>query len=412
MSARTNLPKQSAGNSINSSTSSAPSSSDGNGVRHYKGKRSAARSSSSGNLPVASESTSISRILTLVAMRLVRRLFLARAELKALVYLVAVVVVSLVVDTLPPAISPPTTYFAYKHNILNVVFVKWGWAWTLVITGALSTLTAMLTGGGEWLRVRSHWIRLGAATLTWYLVIALLNRVERSVGVCRLQRVGRHAGQSPRISRDDCLATGGIWRGFDISGHSFLLVFCGLLIVEEAGAIDGWHRIADWIRSESHVRSQPSTSPSPVTPLHHLSADEFDYVRVRYLLYNRLVCAVFVALVVLAALWDTMLMATAVYFHTPLQKTIGGVVGVCSWWFLYRSRVCSSLLVRPGCGGLFSCSSPQTQTAVSSTSFSSARFSQRGSVLASSRTTDIDEGCRARDQPLSALKSRTVGGSK
>ena len=64
------------------------------------------------------------------------------------------------------------------------------------------------------------------------------------------------------------------WRGFDISGHCFLLIFCNLVIHEEGKAFLGWEKIKDFIQDEEQNRENEDMNGSD-TPLSKLKNDEF-----------------------------------------------------------------------------------------------------------------------------------------
>ena len=75
------------------------------------------------------------------------------------------------------------------------------------------------------------------------------------------------------------------WKGFDISGHCFLLTWSNLFVIEEARAYLGWERIKDMVRNEEHRRL--STDPlirakDGDSVLSKLSLDEFLHLRRNY----------------------------------------------------------------------------------------------------------------------------------
>ena len=78
--------------------------------------------------------------------------------------------------------------------------------------------------------------------------------------------------------REACIAGGHLWRGFDLSGHCFLLIFCNLVMHEEGKAYLGWEKIKDFLRNEEHKRVNDDSNRSD-TPLSKLKNDEFLYIR-------------------------------------------------------------------------------------------------------------------------------------
>ena len=81
------------------------------------------------------------------------------------------------------------------------------------------------------------------------------------------------------------------WKGFDISGHCFLLTWSNLFVIEEARAYLGWERIKDMIRNEEHRRLNTDILLSRGkegggdTVLSRLSLDEFLHLRRNYKVY-------------------------------------------------------------------------------------------------------------------------------
>ena len=117
--------------------------------------------------------------------------------------------------------------------------------------------------------IKNNMSRLVIASLVWYSVTTFFNLVETKTGVCEITRYQR---------KESCRAHGHLWRGFDISGHCFLLVFCNLVMHEEGKAYLGWERIKDYIRNEEHKRVNDDTGRTD-TPLSKLKNEEFLLVR-------------------------------------------------------------------------------------------------------------------------------------
>ena len=67
-------------------------------------------------------------------------------------------------------------------------------------------------------------------------------------------------------------------KGFDISGHCFLLIFSNLVVQEEGKAYLGWERIKDFLRTEEH-RRVADEKDRPDTPLTKLKNEEFLHLR-------------------------------------------------------------------------------------------------------------------------------------
>jgi hypothetical protein len=136
------------------------------------------------------------------------------------------------------------SYFARKDNIFNVFFVKRGWGWvSLVLALFLATHPAMrstrlrLQAAGRWALLTGWWILV----TQWAFGPALIDRGFRwTGGKCELieDRVAaegvRDVGDA--FSAAACRSVGGRWAGgADISGHVFLLVLGSYFLAQEVG---------------------------------------------------------------------------------------------------------------------------------------------------------------------------------
>ena len=117
--------------------------------------------------------------------------------------------------------------------------------------------------------MRNNFMRLGIATMAWFFFTTMFNVIEVKTGMCDITKYRQ---------KETCLASGNNWKGLDISGHCFLLIFCNLLIVEEGKAYLGWERIKDFLRNEEHKRVSDDQEKSD-TPLSKLKNEEFLYIR-------------------------------------------------------------------------------------------------------------------------------------
>ena len=132
------------------------------------------------------------------------------------------------------------------------------------------------------------WLRLLANTWTWYgFAQVLFPRIEELTGVCRV---------SSHLSKQSCYQAGFRWTGLDISGHCFLLSFSSLVITEELGNI---HR-------QFGVR-------------------------------DSLLCSATRGLLqVLVLVWEGMMVATSLYFHSEIEKVLGVLCAILPWALLYK----------------------------------------------------------------------------
>ena len=93
------------------------------------------------------------------------------------------------------------------------------------------------------------------------------------------------------MTRYTCYKAGYHWSGFDISGHCFLLTWNNLVIIEEL------QRLAT------------------TTNMNDTSSRSLNFISV----------TVMNILYVLMIVWEVMMFATSMYFHTTVEKVLGTV---------------------------------------------------------------------------------------
>ncbi len=133
------------------------------------------------------------------------------------------------------------SYFARKDNLFNVLFVKKGWAW---ITGAFfvflfthpslkADAAARWRAGIRWAAVTGWWV----VVTRWFFGPGLVDRgFLWTGGVCEIVPVV--GGEKGVVvgSAVECKGMGGRWKGgHDVSGHVFLLVLGSWFLVQEVG---------------------------------------------------------------------------------------------------------------------------------------------------------------------------------
>ena len=132
------------------------------------------------------------------------------------------------------------------------------------------------------------WVRLMLGTGVWYGVAQMLFPwVEEMTGVCRV---------SSHLTKLTCYRAGHKWTGLDISGHCFLLPFSSLVIIEELGNIHRQFRVRE-----------------------------------------SLLCSATSGLLgVLVLVWEGMMLATSLYFHSEIEKVLGVLCAILPWAVLYK----------------------------------------------------------------------------
>ena len=114
------------------------------------------------------------------------------------------------------------------------------------------------------------------------------------------------------------------WVPFDISGHSFLLFHCMLIISEEVKCINGWDRIVEILQKEEQQKTQ------------RLKEEEIAQMKASYFQHTPYIRCVVFFVTLLSIIWDVMLLATIVYFHNMAQKLAGAVFAILGWLLTYK----------------------------------------------------------------------------
>ncbi|XP_015920030.2 acyl-coenzyme A diphosphatase FITM2 [Parasteatoda tepidariorum] len=273
----------------------------------------AKRSQNVGKKPLPDPS-SIKHVFLMIIMHVARKIVLFETELKIAIYLGALLCGSLVSDFTPI----PKSYFSRRSNLFNYYFVKWGWAWTLLVVSIFLGLTSWIYCCGNIDKIKRHFYRLLVGTGVWFCFTKSFVLIESYTSYCSVDKY---------TSRALCIRNNHSWRGFDISGHAFLLIYCGLLIAEEAKAIRGWERIGELIRNFEF------DDDSPLNPLED---EERQHLKENYEKITPYVRSAFLVLTYFSILWDVMLVCTILYFHSMIQKVIGGSLAILLWYATYK----------------------------------------------------------------------------
>lgn len=164
----------------------------------------------------------------------------------------------------------PEDYKIDKTNILNQWFVKNGWGLT---SAAIAPLIFKSIEAGDREKVSQTIFRLILSTILWYTSVNLFQYIDTTTG-------------------------------FDISGHTFLLIFSNLMIDSELKLSN--------INLSQHRLQKHSAYP------------DSDVIHWKLLV------------IILSVLWDFMLLQTALYYHTILQKAIAATWAIGSWYILHQ----------------------------------------------------------------------------
>ncbi len=151
------------------------------------------------------------------------------------------------------------------------------------------------------------------ATLMWFGFTTVFERIDANTGSCL----------NPSIkTKLACRQGDHEWlSGFDISGHTFLLMHSLFMILEEVKVYNKWEELRRKLNEQARTGElSPSTQKAYywfnlLTP----------YIKVNFCL-----------MAVLSLLWEIMLLSTFLYFHTIMHKLIAASCAIIVWFATYR----------------------------------------------------------------------------
>jgi hypothetical protein len=243
-------------------------------------------------------------------------------------------------DLNTPTDLPIPSYFASKQNLVNIYFVKFGWFWT---TLAFTLLQATTRPSSRPISrpTQTHYIqsitRYTLVTLSWIFTTQWLfgpALIDRSFtitgGYCEarpatLRDSPELANLSALSSSMACKVAGGRWRGgHDISGHVFMLVLSSAFLLLEL-------HLSDAHSAHPHVSDRAAAGIArDMTPEERKAVGGWESEGMaKFRMYSRY----FVWGVVALDLW--MLMMTAIWFHTWMEKLSGLLIATSTLFGVY-----------------------------------------------------------------------------
>lgn len=306
-----------------------------------------------GTRPTAAPS-SIGLVLVTMLLHVCKKSLLFDTRLKVALYCGTIFTVSLIADF----VAMPRTYFSRSDNVLNQYFVKWGWGWLLSVIVPWVVLTAHTVGCGRRPILLRHLTRIVFATVAWFVWTKLFNYIETNYGRCLGTR------DTQMQSKAKCLQSGRFWSGLDISGHTFILIYSSLILAEEGSSLVGWEGIKDLVMREEHTRSVPTETSTG--PLRNLSNGDLEFLKKAHRALTPYLRGLFVVMTLQQLLWDIMLVSTMLYYHIMIEKFLGGVAAVVTWYVTYQwwYKLTGCHLPAPG-DGLFRYNEVKTNPEVS-----------------------------------------------
>ncbi|KAF8466947.1 inositol phospholipid synthesis and fat-storage-inducing TM-domain-containing protein [Kalaharituber pfeilii] len=196
--------------------------------------------------------------------------------------------------------TPRESYFSYKRNIFNTLFVKYGWFWTTVVyIYHVSRLrrTSHLQAFARWFLATGWWILV----TQWCFGPPIMDRMFLLTGgLCEVVNDPSIVDKSQLttgellVTSAACKLAKGNWRGgHDLSGHVFMLTHASLFLLSE------------------------------LLPIFYKG----DFIhRQHWATYS---------VMGLLFLWWWMLVVTGVYFHTWREKLTGLVASTLEWGVVY-----------------------------------------------------------------------------
>lgn len=279
-----------------------------------------------GNKPTA-DVTSIKEILMIMALYICKKSIFFNTDIKVALYLGALFFISLVCDF----VTVPKTYMSRSDNIFNQYFVKMAWGWNLLLLVPFLLLTSYVyCCGNKDKIIKNHFPRIVIATGAWFIWTKSFNIIESTFGRCNVKNFA---------TKELCIKGGYMWNGFDVSGHSFILIYGSLVLIEECRAIINWESIKDFLREEDHFRTTRETvrdAKNIINPLRNLPNEEFVCLKENYEKLTPYIRSLFVVMTFLQLLWDVMLVMTMMYYHIMIEKFVGGAIAILTWFVTYR----------------------------------------------------------------------------
>lgn len=174
--------------------------------------------------------------------------------------------------------------------------VSWGWT-LLLLTPFLLLANSSINRTPSFLCRRL--LAVAVATAVWYVFTETFFYIEDITGSC-FDSESVDVVNEEFTSKVSCRRAGFHWHGQDISGHSFILAYSSLFIMEE------------------------------IAPMAYLRPDNLST------LPRVVVNLLYVALNAIVIVWIWMFACTSVYFHDAVHKLIGTSCGILSWYLTYR----------------------------------------------------------------------------
>lgn len=255
---------------------------------------------------------SVMGFLYSVTFYILKRIVFCPVHIKVGIYLMTLIICSLIKDF---KLIPSTYYLAYKQNIFNKYFVKLGWGWTLAVLTPFVLMTSCVYNCFNLISMKNHLIRIFMATVFWFTFTSIFEYIDNQTGNCSNKEFK---------SKLLCKTNKQEWvNGFDISGHTFLLMHSLFLMNEETAVFFSWTKFYENLEKRENLES----------------SNEMFYRKVKnlYKKVSPFVKLNFILIGLLSILWEVMLLSTYLFFHSMLHKLLAAFCAIGVWFFTYKN---------------------------------------------------------------------------
>ncbi|XP_071513133.1 acyl-coenzyme A diphosphatase FITM2-like isoform X2 [Panulirus ornatus] len=241
--------------------------------------------------------------------------------MKIIYYIITLLIFSLMKESMD---IPHFEILTGKQSVLNKMFVKKGWGITCVVFVLYQLVS--LTLHTKWkASLKKLLVRAVATTFFFFIWCAVIFQlIENYTQACTYRNIRFELTKKECHNKADH-----VYHSFDISGHSYLLTYCVLIMMEESKEIVYFLCLRRYLRGAHEDTVEEVSLPV-------LEAKEAKRMTLRLTILSPIVVIVFMCVVLLCLLWDFMLIVTTIYYHTFLEKVIGTTLAVSMWYMLYR----------------------------------------------------------------------------
>ncbi|XP_069944413.1 acyl-coenzyme A diphosphatase FITM2 isoform X2 [Cherax quadricarinatus] len=212
-----------------------------------------------------------------------------------------------------------------KHSVLNEVFVKKGWGITLSVFVTYQLLSLSLHI--KWkANLKQLCVRALITTFFFFIwCVVIFQEIEKYMETCTLNDM------RVVLTKRECLKLDGhVYDSYDISGHSYLMTYCVLIMMEES------KEILYFLCLGRVLNGAPPLNTFEKISCPKLEEKEIKILQSRFSIMSPLVVLSFVCVCLLCLLWDFMYIITTIYYHTFSEKVIGTMLALIMWYLLYR----------------------------------------------------------------------------